>query len=88
MDGVERLLVDGQVLTFGFLERDGEDVGRALVAQVGQAGAAVGDPGGDLDEQGRVGAGGGGVVLATRAYCGSPQGQPSGADTTWMLPPW
>lgn len=44
MDGVGGLLVDGQVLFAGLLDRNREDVGLALVAQVGQAGPPVGDP--------------------------------------------
>jgi hypothetical protein len=68
MDGVVGLLVRGQLATGGFLDRDAEDLGLAFVAQIGQPVLPVVDPGGDLGEQVGVGAGGGGVVLAARAY--------------------
>jgi hypothetical protein len=50
VDGVVRLLISGQVLAAGFLDRDGEEVGRALVAQISQGGQLVGDPLGDVGE--------------------------------------
>jgi hypothetical protein len=73
MDGVEGLLVDGQLPALGLLERDLEDLGLALVAEVGQAQLAVADLQGDQGEDVGVGSGGGQVVLATGAYVESPQ---------------
>ena len=72
VDGVIRLLINGQFPSFGLLERDPEDLWFALVAQIGQAQLAITDPGGDQPQQVRVGPGGGGVVLTARADVGGP----------------
>jgi hypothetical protein len=70
VDGVVGLLVDRQLAVGGFLDRDGQQVGLAFVAQVAQPELAVVAPVGELGEQVGVGAGGGGVVLPA---CGVPK---------------
>jgi hypothetical protein len=73
VDGVVGLLVLGKFPAGGFLGREAEEVGFTLVAEVGQGQATVLDPVGDALQENGVGAGSGGVVLASGPHIGGPQ---------------
>jgi len=73
VDGVVGLLILGQLHTFGFLGREAEEMGFALVSQVSQCQAAVLHPVCHPLQKNGIRSGRGGVMFAAGSGPGAPQ---------------